>query len=85
MSRTHVIIPSWGRLPPEMEAETGCRYAAFIPLGGKPLYRHLLARHGQDHGQARFVFVLAEEAPELEVGPDESVEVQCVRGVFSLP
>lgn len=71
MSEVTVIVPSWGRLAPELEAETGCRYAAFIPLGGTPLYRHLVSQYGADRARVRFVFVLAAEAPDLDVDLDQ--------------
>ncbi len=65
--KLHVVIPSWGRLAPEMEVETGCRYAAFIPLGGTQLYKHIVNRYDDSNMSSRFVLVLAENASPTEV------------------
>lgn len=62
---THVVIPSWSQLAPDLEAETGCRYAAFIRLGGRPLYKHVVELH-RDLPDPRFTLVVAPEAPALE-------------------
>lgn len=67
-------------MPPDMEAETGCRYAAFISLGGSPLYRHLLSQYHKDRSRARFVFVLAADAPDLELDPiEEGYTIEVIR------
>lgn len=79
MTNFTVIIPSCGLLTPEMEAETGCRYAVFIPLGGTPLYRHILSHYRSDRARARFVFVLTDQAPELEL--DQLEEGYCIEVV----
>jgi hypothetical protein len=80
VSNFTVIIPSYGLLAPEMEAETGCRYSAFIPLGGTPLYRHILSQYRIDRARARFVFVLADQAPEFELDQlEDEYSIEIVR------
>lgn len=76
--KLHVVIPSWSRLTPEMEVETGCRCAALIPLGGKPLYKHLIDLYDGSEISSHFVLVLAEDTSPTDVdfplGVDGDIE-----------
>lgn len=58
MMQLRVVIPSWSRLPPELESETGCKHAAFIPLGGQPLYRHIVQQYQHHYVNSSFKLVL---------------------------
>lgn len=40
-----VVVPCWSPLSHEMRVETGCSYAAFIRLGSRPLYEHIVDLH----------------------------------------
>lgn len=72
-----VLVPNWAPLSPDMEAETGAKYAAFIPLGGVPLYRHIISQYQCDGDRVRLVFLLAQDAPDID--PLESIRVEVVR------
>lgn len=69
MSSTVVLVPNWARLSPDMEAETGSKYAAFIPLGGAPLYKHIISQYRGNGCRVRIVFLIAQDAPEFELDP----------------
>src|SRR5688572_18974068 len=73
MSDIVVLVPNWSPLSPDMEAETGSKYAAFIPLGGVPLYKHIISQYEHEADRVRFVFLLAEDAPAID--PLESAKV----------
>jgi len=79
MNNIAVLVPNWAPLRPDMEAETGCKYAAFIPLGGAPLYKHIISQYRGDGNCVRIVFVLDEHAPEFEIEVLENVRVEVVR------
>lgn len=66
MNDTIVLVPNWAPLSADMEAETGSKYAAFISLGGVPLYRHIISQYQCDGNRVRIVFLLAEDAPDIE-------------------
>jgi len=66
-----LVIPSWARLPPEMVAETGCQLAALIPLGGRPLYEHVVAAHREQAPGLRCVLIVPPGA-SLEPAPGRS-------------
>jgi len=66
-----------------MEAETGCRYAAFIPLGDAPLYKHIISQYRCDGDHVRIVFLLDQDAPEFDVDPLENIRVEVVRLKYS--
>jgi hypothetical protein len=72
-----VLVPGWAPLSPDMEAETGCRFAAFIPLGGVPLYRHIISQYQCDGDRVRIVFLLAQDAPAID--PLENAGIEVVR------
>lgn len=74
----HVIVPSCGRLSPDMVAETACEFAAFVPLGGTPMYKHILAQYQALAIQARFTFVVAPDAPPLQSDDFAGLEVETV-------
>lgn len=42
---TLVVLPSWSKLASDLESETGSKFAAFIRLGGRPLYKHIEDLH----------------------------------------
>jgi hypothetical protein len=75
MNDTVVLVPNWAPLSPDMEAETGSRYASFIPLGGVPLYRHIISQYQCDGARVRIVFLLAPDAPELDAPDNSRIEV----------
>lgn len=79
MSSTVVLVPNWARLSPDMEAETGSKYAAFIPLGGAPLYKHIISQYRGNGCRVRIVFLIAQDAPEFELDPRENVGVEILR------
>lgn len=79
MSSLVVLVPNWARLSPDMQAETGTQYASFIPLGGAPLYKRIISQYRCDGHRVRIVFLLAPDAPELEVDPSDSISVDVVR------
>ncbi len=78
MSNLVVLVPNRARLSPDMQAETGYNYASFIPLGGAPLYKHIISQYQGDDG-VRMVFLLPPDAPELEIDPSENMRVEVVR------
>ncbi len=71
-----VLVPNWAPLSPDMEAETGARYASFIPLGGVPLYRHVISQYQGDCARIRIVFLLADDAPNID---PEKPRIEVVR------
>jgi hypothetical protein len=79
MSNAVILVPNWACLSPDMEAETGSKYAAFIPLGGAPLYRHIISQYRCGSDRIRIVFLLAQDAPEFEIDPGERVRVEILR------
>jgi hypothetical protein len=74
-----VLVPNRARLSPDMQAETGYKYASFIPLGGAPLYKRIISQYRCDGHRVRMVFLLAPDAPELEIDPSETMRVEVVR------
>jgi hypothetical protein len=79
MNVAHVIIPSWASLSLEMQLETGCKYPVMIPLGGKPLYRHIIDFYKQISCGATCYFILATDAPSLLIEESERAQVIEVR------
>lgn len=79
MNNIVVLVPNSAPLSPDMEAETGCKYAAFIPLGGVPIYKHIISQYRCDGDRVRIVFLLGRDAPELDIDPLESTRVEVVR------
>jgi len=79
MSDLVVLVPNWARLAPDMQAETGCTYASFIPLGGAPLYKRIISQYRCDSHRIRMVFLLAPDAPELEMDPTENICIEVIR------
>jgi hypothetical protein len=79
MSNLVVLVPNWDRLSPDMQAETGCKYASFIPLGGAPLYKRIISQYQCDGHRVRLVFLLAPDAPELDIDPAKNIRVEVVR------
>jgi hypothetical protein len=62
-----------------MEAETGFRYAAFMPLGGVPIYRHIISLYQRDRERVRIVFLVAQDAPEFDIEPQEESWTEVIR------
>lgn len=79
MNEIVVLVPNSAPLAPDMEAETGCRYASFIPLGGVPLYKHIVSQYRSDGARTRIVFLLNQDAPEFSFDPREKMRVDVVR------
>jgi hypothetical protein len=79
MSNTVVLVPNWARLSPDMEAETGSKYAVFIHLGGAPLYRHIISQYRCDGDSVRIIFLLAQDAPEFDIDPREDIGIEILR------
>lgn len=79
MNDVVVVVPNWAPLSPDMEVETGYKYAAFIPLGGVPLYRHIISLYHGGGERVRIVFLLAQDAPELDMDPLEKVRIEVIR------
>ena len=79
MNSTVVLVPNLAPLSPDMEAETGCKYAAFIPLGGAPLYKHIISQYQCDGDRVRMVFLLDQDAPEFDIDPPERATIEIVR------
>ena len=63
---THVVVPTWSRLAPDIEAETGCKYAAFIHLAGRPLYKLLIDQFKKLSPQSKLTFIVAPDALQFE-------------------
>ena len=66
MNDTIVLVPNWAPLSADMVAETGSKYAAFISLGGVPLYRHIISQYQCDGDRVRIVLLLAQDAPDID-------------------
>lgn len=79
MNKTVVLVPNWAPLSPDMEAETGARYATFIPLGGVPLYKRIISQYRHEGDRIRIVFVLAQDAPEFDLDALDSTWIEVVR------
>jgi hypothetical protein len=78
MMSLRVIIPSWSRISPELESETGCQHSAFIPLGGKALYRHIIDQY-QDMSNQLFVkLILPREAPSIDNSYNAKVDFETI-------
>jgi hypothetical protein len=73
-----VVVPSCGRLSPDMVAETACEFAAFVPLGGTPMYKHLVAQYRTLGIEIRFTFVVAPDSPPLQTEDFAGIEVETV-------
>src|SRR5262245_48202278 len=73
-----IVLPSWSPLEADLQGETGCRYAAFIPLGGRPLYHHIATSPAFSQADADVVVVLNEQASELA---PEALEGRSIRSV----
>src|SRR6185312_10406166 len=79
MNSTVVLVPNWARLSPDMEAETGSKYAAFMPLGGVPLYKHIISLYQRDRHRVRIVFLMAQDAPQCDIDPLENGWIEVIR------
>lgn len=79
MNSIVVLVPNWAPLSPDMEAETGSKYAAFMPLGGVPLYKHIISLYQRDRNLVRLVFLIAQDAPEFDIDPLENIWVEVIR------
>jgi len=67
VKKYRIILPSWSPLSIEMQAETGCQYPAFVHLGGKPLYEHIIRRYEAIRDDSEIVIVLPEGVPSLQL------------------
>ncbi|MBM0108884.1 hypothetical protein JM946_29485 [Steroidobacter sp. S1-65] len=74
-----VLVPNWAGLSPDMQAETGAKYASFIQLGGAPLYKRIISQYRSDDHSVRMVFLLSPDAPELDIDPAERLSIEAVR------
>ena len=72
-------MPNWAPLSPDMEAETGSKYAAFMSLGGVPLYRHIISLYQRDRDRVRIVFLIAHDAPAFDIDPQEETWTEVIR------
>ena len=79
MNSTVVLVPNWARLSPDMEAETGSKYAAFMPLGGVPLYKHIISLYQRDRHRVRIVFLMAQDASQFDIDPLENGWIEVIR------
>jgi len=79
MNSAVVLVPNWAPLSPDMEAETGAKYATFMPLGGLPLYKHIISLYRPDRHRIRVVFLVAQDAPAFEIDPQEAIWIQIIR------
>jgi hypothetical protein len=79
MSNFVVLVPNWARLSPDMQAETGLTYASFILLGGAPLYKRIISQYQCNGHCVRMIFLLAPDAPELDIDPTENIRIDVVR------
>jgi hypothetical protein len=79
MNSLDVLVPNWAPLSPDMEAETGLKYAAFITLGGVPLYKRIISQYRCEGYRIRIVFLVAQDAPEFAIDPSEDIRVDIVR------
>lgn len=79
MNSVTVLVPSWAPLSPDMESETGAKYAAFIPLGNVPLYKHIISIYRCDGDRVRIVFLLAEDAPGIDIDALDKIRTEVVR------
>jgi len=79
MKKYRVIVPSWSQLSMEMQAETGCKYPAFVQLGGLPLYRHIVRFYESIQDEVEIVLVLPEQAPELQFNHLVGFDVRVLR------
>lgn len=73
-----IVIPSWRQLAPDLESETGCRYAAFIPLGGRPLYRHIVEQFKNHDPKPVFKLVLRPDAIDINHATYKELNVEVV-------
>jgi hypothetical protein len=68
MKKYIILIPSCGELSPVMQAETGCKFPVYIQIGSRPLYYHILKSYSHIKDVSKFVFLLPEESPKLNLG-----------------
>jgi hypothetical protein len=72
-----VIIPSWACTSIEIESETGAKFPAFIILGGKPLYVHIIERIKRIYSETCTVrLLLPFNAPVVETFNEESSAIR---------
>jgi len=79
MNSIVVLVPNWAPLSPDMEAETGHKYAAFIPLGGIPLFKHIISLYRHERDRVRVVLLIAQDAPEIEISPTDINWIEVLR------
>jgi len=78
MMSLRVVIPSWSQLSPDLESETGCRYAAFIPLGGRPLYRLIVEQFPHHDLKPAFKLILPPDVLDSNNAVFEEQNVEAV-------
>jgi len=79
MNRIAVLVPNWAPLSPDMEAETGFKHASFMPLGGVPLYKHIISLYHRNRDRVRIVFLIAKDAPQFDIDPLEDAWIEVIR------
>ena len=79
MNSIVVLVPNWAPLSADLEAETGSKYAAFMPLGGVPLYKHIISLYQRDRDHVRIAFLVAQDAPEFDLDPLEDLWIEVIR------
>jgi len=79
MNSIVALVPNWAPLSPDLEAETGSKYAAFMSLGGVPLYKHIISLYQRDRDRVRMVFLVAQDAPEFDIDPLEKSWIEVIR------
>ena len=78
MMGLRVIIPSWSKLSPDLESETGCRHAAFISLGGRPLYRLIVEQFQHYDLKSAFKLILPSGVLDFNNAACEEQNVEAV-------
>jgi len=78
MTEAQIIIPSWDQLSSDLESETGSKYAALIPLGGRPLYKHIIENLQPKFAKSNFKLILPTSAPALEIFFDSAFDCEVI-------
>ncbi len=76
MKKYLILIPSCGELSLVMQAETGCIYPVHIQIGSYPLYHHILKGYCHLKDVAKFIFILPEESPKLNLREFVDFEIE---------
>ena len=76
MKKYLILIPSCGELSTVMQAETGCKYPIYMQIGTSPLYHHILKSYSHIKYVSKFVFLLPEQSPKLNLAEFVDFEIE---------